>query len=142
MSLITSSPIDIETTFNMDDMLKERKYTQWAIDSIVQHFNDILTTIELIEDMNAKHGLTEVYTMKKLVLTKDASNHKRVLAKYHNHIVKEFNSLRSNVLKKELIKDHIQDIKDTINEGRGEGIQKKNKTKNAKKLRKRTKKRV
>ena len=140
MSLITSSPVDIETTFNMDDMLKERRYTEWAIDSIVQHFNDILTTIEFIEDMNTKHGLTEVYRMKKLVLTKDASNHKRVLAKYHNHIVKEFNSLRSNVLKKQLIKDHIQDIKDTINKGRG--IQKKNKTKNAKKLRKRTKKRV
>jgi hypothetical protein len=142
MSLITSSPIDIETTFNMDDMLKERKYTQWAIDSIVQHFNDILTTIEFIEDMNAKHGLTEVYTISKLVLATDATDHNRVLAKYHNNIVKKFNSLRSNVLKKELIKKYIQHIKDTINEGRGEGIQKKNKTKNAKKLRKRTKKRV
>lgn len=70
MSLITSSPIDIEKTFNMDDMLKEPRYTQWAIDSIVQHFNDILTTIELIEDINAKHGLTEVYKMKRLTCLK------------------------------------------------------------------------
>ena len=139
MSLITSSPIDIEKTFNMDDMLKEPRYTQWAIDSIVQHFNDILTTIELIEDINAKHGLTEVYKMKRLTLSENASNHKRVLVKYHNNIVKEFNSLRSIVLKKELIKDYIQDIKDTINKGRG---QKKTKTNKKTKSKKRSEKRV
>lgn len=135
MSLITSSPIDI-ADYNIDDMLKEPRYTQWAIDSIVQHFNDILTTIELIEDINEKHGLNEVYQMKRLTLSENASNHKRVLIQYHNNIVKKFNSLRSIVLKKELIKDYIQDIKNAINKGRG--FQKKN---NSKK-RKRTKKRV
>ena len=117
MSLITSSPIDI-ADYNIDDMLKEPRYTQWAIDSIVQHFNDILTTIELIEDINEKHGLNEVYQMKRLTLSENASNHKRVLIQYHNNIVKKFNSLRSIVLKKELIKDYIQDIKNAINRKR------------------------
>ena len=98
MSLITSSPVDI-SEYNPDDMLKEPRYTQWAIDSIVQHFNDILTTIELIEDINAKHGLTEKYNMNIMVLSENASNHNKTLAKYHNNIVKEFNSLRSIVLK-------------------------------------------
>jgi len=140
MSLITSSPVDI-SEYNPDDMLKEPRYTQWAIDSIVQHFNDILTTIELIEDINAKHGLTEKYKMNIMVLSENASNHNKTLAKYHNNIVKEFNSLRSIVLKKQLIKDHIQDIKDTINKGRGIRRTQKNKDK-SKGNKKRTGKRV
>ena len=65
-----------------------------------------------------------------MVLSENASNHNKTLAKYHNNIVKEFNSLRSIVLKKQLIKDYIQDIKDTINKGRGIRRTQKNKDKN------------
>ena len=83
MSLVTSSPIDIEgMNYDKDVMFREPRYTQWAIDSIVQHFNDILTTIEIIQDMNEKHGLNEVYQMKMLKLSENASEHKQLLQRY------------------------------------------------------------
>jgi len=120
MSLVTSSPIDIEgMNYDKDVMFREPRYTQWAIDSIVQHFNDILTTIEIIQDMNEKHGLNEVYQMKMLKLSENASEHKQLLAKYHNSIVNKFNEKKSIVLKKQFIQNYIQYIIDTINKGRG-----------------------
>ena len=83
MSLVTSSPIDIEElNYDKDEMFREPRYTQWAIDSIVQHFNDILTTIEIIQGINENHGLNEVYKMKKLQLSENASEHKQLLQRY------------------------------------------------------------
>jgi hypothetical protein len=120
MSLVTSSPIDIEEmNYDKDIMFKEPRYTQWAIDSIVQHFRDILTTIEIIQDINEKHNLNEVYQMKPLKLSENASEHKQLLAKYHNSVVTKFNKKQSVVIKKQFIENYIKHIMQTINNGRG-----------------------
>jgi hypothetical protein len=139
MSLITSSPVDIEEiTYDPNSIFKEPKYTQWAIDSIVEHFNDILITIAIIKDINDKHHLNEVYQMKKLNLSENPTNHKQLLAYYHNKIVDKFNKTKSFVLKEQLITNYIEYIKNNINKGRGiRRTLKKNKRK-----RKRTGKRV
>jgi hypothetical protein len=139
MSLITSSPVDIEEIiYDPNSIFKEPKYTQWAIDSIVEHFNDILTTIAIIKDINDKHHLNEVYQMKKLNLSENPTNHKQLLAYYHNKIVDKFNKTKSFVLKEQLITNYIEYIKNNINKGRGiRRTLKKNKRK-----RKRTGKRV
>jgi len=120
MSIVTDSPIDIEDmTYDKDVMFRKPRYTQWAIDSIVQHFNDILTTIEIIQDINEKHGLNEVYIMKRLQLSENPSELQQLLAKYHNSIVKNFNKKNSVVLKRQFIENYIQHIIQTINNGRG-----------------------
>jgi len=131
MSLVTSSPIDIEElNYDKDEMFREPRYTQWAIDSIVQHFNDILTTIEIIQGINENHGLNEVYKMKKLQLSENASEHKQLLTKYHNAIVNKFNAKQSVVLKKQFIEEYIQYIMNTINKGRGRVITRRHVTRN------------